>query len=203
MFALSQTDEHLPAYATDLVVGACGLFVGCFALMFETVGIFALGALSGATVSNLVFQFATVTREGVEGTAWLHISVVAAGAALLGVVMILVKHDLKRVLTSFVGSYFFVSGVDYYLYFIGQHLEEPPSFLPCSPRLWPSVFFKSGFECSSALCYVLLGSWALLFLAGVIVQTKLHAAEQSAINVPEPATGPGPPALAGSPSDSP
>ena len=105
-------------------------------------------------------------------------AVVAAGAALLGVVMILVKHDLKRVLTSFVGSYFFVSGVDYYLYFVGQHLEEPPSFLPCSPRLWPSVFFKSGFECSSALCYVLLGSWALLFLAGVIVQTKLHAAEK-------------------------
>jgi len=174
---ISKTDNELPQYAIDLIVGACGLFVGCFALMFETVGIFALGVLSGGTVSNLVFQMATVTNDKIENLEWLHISVVSVGAAILGLVMALVKHDLKRVTTAFVGSYLFISSSNYFLYFVGQKVKQP-NFLPDEPQFWPSTFFKSGFSCTDVLCYVLMGVWAFAFLVAVVVQTKLHAAEK-------------------------
>merc|ERR1719356_1018756 len=172
--------DSWPKYTPESLALGVALIGGGLAMFFEHVGLFALGAVGGSVVSNLIFQYSTVGHSNIESLEWLHILVVCVGAVLLGALIVLLKYDIKRITTSFVGAYFGVASLDYFLYFIGTKLgkDHTPEFLPSSPQFWPTLFFHSGFHCTEIVCYIMLGLWGVLWITGIIVQMKLTPAKK-------------------------
>jgi len=179
-YILLQTNatEVWPQYAVDILVAGIGIVGGSVALLVDFIGIFALGAVSGSVISNLIFQYASIGNDSVRSLEWVQLSIVAGGAAIFGVLMVLIKYDIEKVITSFVGAYFGVAGINYFLYWIGDHIKEHNN-LPTVPQFWPTIFFNNEFHCTDMICYILLGIWGALFILGVIVQYSFPPAKSN------------------------
>jgi len=161
--------DAMPHPVSDLLIVTAGLTLGSLAWLVEHVGMFALGAVSGALGSNLVYQY-VVMLDTVRDIDAVHISVIATTACLAGITLVILRLDIERIVTAFAGSYFGVASLDYFLTLVGREKGFAP--LDSNPTFWPSYFFESNarFECASVLCYVLLGVWGCLFISGVLVQ---------------------------------
>jgi len=135
------------------------------ALRMQRLGVFFLGAMAGLLLANLLYQWiANTTRFNTEFVHW----VVVVGFSLLGgVALTYIEMPLLTLLTSFIGAYFGVAGIDYFIARL-TNLEQ-------TPRLWPTTFFQKAryFKCDGDLCYAEVGAWAALFLIGVAFQTTM------------------------------
>eukprot|EP00475_Leptophrys_vorax_P016273 TRINITY_DN2272_c0_g1_i1.p1 TRINITY_DN2272_c0_g1~~TRINITY_DN2272_c0_g1_i1.p1 ORF type:complete len:265 (-),score=66.70 TRINITY_DN2272_c0_g1_i1:747-1541(-) len=166
---LSSVGAHVPS---GVVLGSqivVGLLFGLLVSKFISIGVIVLGGTSVMMGINILFNLIVASA----GISYVHLNIVHGVVMLIGFLAgawlgtFIFEGLVVPAITSILGGFAFVSGVDYWVWRSGKTSYN---------SLVLTVFFETGqtalFSAELA-CYLLLVLWCLLAAAGFGIQTKL------------------------------
>jgi len=162
---------HLNPMMEGILVAVAGVAALIASMAAPDIGVFSLGAIAGALLSNLALHFMRLPLGYLVDELWFRLLFVSIPAVLIGILAVSALSYSIRAISAFVGSYLLVASLSRFLWRVGASNSaplDPPTFF--GPLDLTSQTPSQVFTVSLALTYSLLALWGVLTIIGLVAQ---------------------------------
>ncbi|CAG9768938.1 unnamed protein product [Ceutorhynchus assimilis] len=153
--------DLLPSYGNAAVAALAGLLFGLITMLVQYVGLFISGLHTGLLLGFAGLLVADhITETSPKGSVWLCIAVLLGSALICAIVNLYFRKGLTIIGSSLYGGAILSVTIDYFL--------ENLSMLSW---VWQRVSLKPVQPPPCWFSWMVLGSWPLLVLIGILVQS--------------------------------